>query len=155
MDTGDFDELCRMHRDPVVMATLGGVRSDAETERFLNEKMAHWAVHGFGYWIFRHRDTGRFVGRGGIQHIEIGGNREIEVGYSVLAEFWDQGLATEMAKAMVAIAFDRIGLDNVVCFTLTTNPASERVMQKVGFTFERPVIHAGEPYVLYRLSRKD
>lgn len=153
MDADDFDELCRMHSDPAVMATLGGVRSDAETARFLNEKMAHWQTHGFGYWLFRGRKTGRFVGRGGIQHIDIGGNQEIEIGYSVLAEFWGRGLATEMAEAMVAVAFEQLGLCELVCFTITTNLASQRVMQKVGFTYERTVNHEDQPHVLYRIKR--
>jgi RimJ/RimL family protein N-acetyltransferase len=41
---------------------------------------------------------------------------------------------------------------DLVCFTLTTNHASQRVMEKVGFRYERDVLHAGLPHVLYRLS---
>lgn len=154
MDADAFDELCRMHSDPRVMATLGGVRSDAETDRFLREKMAHWETYGYGYWMFRDKENGEFTGRGGIQHIEVGGKQEIEIGYSVLAELWGRGLATEMAGALVEIALERLGLDNLVCFTLTTNTASARVMQKAGFTFERTFTHEGEPHLLYRLRRE-
>ncbi|HZT79403.1 MAG TPA: hypothetical protein VFA26_04255 [Gemmataceae bacterium] len=31
----DFGDLCHMHRDPMMTATLGGVRADEETERWL------------------------------------------------------------------------------------------------------------------------
>ncbi len=51
----DFGELCRMHREPKIMATLGGVRSDAETRRFLRERLDHWDKYGWGYWMFRHK----------------------------------------------------------------------------------------------------
>ena len=37
----DFDELCRLHRDPQVMATLGGVRDDATTQAFLAMQLEH------------------------------------------------------------------------------------------------------------------
>lgn len=146
----DFETLCHLHRNPEVMATLGGVRTDAETERFLQEKLAHWDRHGFGYWIFREQSTGNFAGRGGLQHIEVGGNPEVEVGYTVRTDFWGQGLATEMAKAMVTLGFEELGLQDIVCFTLTTNQASQRVMEKVGFHFERQIMHEGAPHVLYR-----
>ena len=153
MCADDFDELCRMHSDPRVMVTLGGIRSAAETDRFLREKLAHWVLYSFGYWMFREKKSGHFAGRGGIQHIEVGGNQEVEISYSVLADYWGRGLATEMAAALVAIAFEQLDLEDLVCFTLTTNPASQRVMQKVGFTYERTVIHEGEPHVLYRFRR--
>jgi ribosomal-protein-alanine N-acetyltransferase len=40
----------------------------------------------------------------------------------------------------------------VVAFTLPTNWASRRVMEKVGFTFERDIVHAGLRHVLYRIA---
>ena len=133
------------------MATLGGARSDEETRQFLQEKMARWDKHGFGYWMFRDRQAGHFIGRGGLQHFEIEGTIEVEVGYTVQYKYWGQGFATEMARALVNIGFEQLGLDNIICFALTTNRASQRVMEKVGFTFEQDFVHAGEPHVLYRL----
>lgn len=150
--SADLAILCDLHRDPQVMATLGGVRSNAQTATFLHEKMAHWKQYGFGYWIFRRQETGDFVGRGGIQHVEVGGKPEIEVGYTVAAACWRQGYATEMAEALVTMATETLDITNLVCFTLTTNQASRRVMEKVGFRFEREITHAGAPHVLYRLG---
>ena len=154
LDDEDFDELSLMHSDPAVMATLGGVRTDEETCRFMREKMAHWQAYGFGYWMFRTKITDRFVGRGGIQHIEVGGNDEIEVGYSVVADYWGQGMATEMAAALVAICFEQLDRTDIVCFTLVNNVPSQRVMQKVGFSYERTLNYDEAPHVLYRLTRR-
>ena len=39
---------------------------------------------------------------------------------------------------------------DIVCFTLPTNRASQRVMEKVGFVYERDITHANLPHVLYR-----
>jgi [ribosomal protein S5]-alanine N-acetyltransferase len=69
----------------------------------------------------------------------------------LMSEHWGQGLATEMSRSIVTLAFDQLGLSDVVCFTLTTNLASRRVMEKTGFTYERDVIHANLPHVLYHL----
>ena len=51
------------------------------------------------------------------------------------------------------VAFDDLGLGEIVAFTLPTNVASRRVMDKSGFTFERKIEHAGLPHVLYRRAR--
>ncbi len=76
----------------------------------------------------------------------------MEVAYGLLPAFWRRGLATEMAAASVRAGFETLGLADLVCFTLITNRASQHVMQKVGFTFEREVEHAGLPHLLYRLT---
>src|SRR5580692_11143746 len=76
-------ELRRMHEDPVGMATLGGVRTDEETDSFLERNLAHWDRHGYGLWIFRAKDSGDFVGRGGLRKVLIGTREEIEVAYAL------------------------------------------------------------------------
>ena len=136
------------------MKTLGGVRSTEETTRFLAEKISHWQTYGFGYWMFRHKLTGDFVGRAGLQHIHISGRDEVEIGYTVRRAYWGQGFATEMANAMIDVAFNQLTLPTLACFTLTANEPSQRVMRKVGFSFERKIRHAGQPQGLYRLNRE-
>jgi RimJ/RimL family protein N-acetyltransferase len=76
----------------------------------------------------------------------------VELAYALAAEYWNRGLATEMARAILNLAFERLGLTNVVCFTLPTNRASRRVMEKVGFDYEREVTHVGSSHVLYRIT---
>ncbi|MEO8605324.1 MAG: GNAT family N-acetyltransferase [bacterium] len=151
----DFADLCRMHRDATVMATLGGVRTDEVTRDVLDQLTAHWAAHGFGYWMARDAASGAFVGRGGLREVVIGGGTEVEIGYALMAEYWRRGLATELARACVGIGFGALGRDDLVAFTLPTNSRSRRVMSGLGFTFERDVIWAGMPHVLYRLKRAE
>ena len=148
-----FDELLQMHRDGKVMATLGGVRAEEVwTREFLMKSIAHWNEHGFGLWVFRDKTNGKFAGRGGLRHINVAGNEEVELAYALMSEYWGKGLATELAIASLKIGFERLVLANIVCFTMTTNYASQRVMQKAGFIYERDIIHANLPHVLYRMT---
>ena len=151
MQENDRDDLRRMHADPRVMATLGGVRSDEQTEEFLRGALAHWERYGFGFWTVRDAASGRFAGRGGLLHTAIVGGDDVEVAYAFLPEFWGRGLATELARESVRTAFQVFGLADVVCFALPTNRASRRVMEKVGFQYECDVVYHGLPHVLYRL----
>ena len=152
---GHLDELCRMHRDSAVMATLGGICSDDQTVLFLRKNLDHWDRHGYGLWVFREKADSRFAGRGGLRNLEVGGNDEVELNYVLQAEYWGKGLATEVANAILTVGFEQLGMANVVAFTKPANRASRRVMDKVGFKFERDIVHAGLPHVLYRLAHED
>ena|SRR5579862_7602379 len=100
--------------------------------------------------MFYLKDTHEWIGRGGLRRIEVGGNTEVEVGYALMPKFWNQGFATEITQACVEIAFEVIHLNDIVSLTLTTNTSSRRVMEKAGFKYERDIIDAGLPHVLYR-----
>jgi [ribosomal protein S5]-alanine N-acetyltransferase len=145
-----FPELCRMHQDARVMATLGGVRSDAATRDYLETNLIHWDRWGYGLWIVR-AGGGAFVGRGALRHVEIDGVDEVEITYSLLPEFWGQGLATEMARALLDIGRARLCLKGLIALTLSSNRASQRVMVKLGLTYERTLDYGGQPHVLFRV----
>lgn len=148
---GDLAELCRMHADPVVMATLGGVRSEAATAELLRAFAEHWDRHGFGPWVLRAPEDGRLLGRGGLRRVTVGGRDEVELLYALVADAWGRGLASELARESVRVAFAELGLPDLVAFTRPTNARSRAVMERAGFGYEREVEHAGEPHVLYRL----
>jgi Acetyltransferase (GNAT) domain len=118
--------------------------------RNVDAKVMHWDRYGFGQWLLRERITGAMVGRGGLQLTFVAGCNEVEVGWAIIPERWGQGLATELAVAAVEVAFDDLGVGELVAFTLPDNIASRRVMEKAGFTYERAIVHFGLPHVLYR-----
>jgi ribosomal-protein-alanine N-acetyltransferase len=154
----DFGNMCQMNRDPQVMATLGGPRTEEETRVLFQANLDHFERHGYGLWILFSKpssvgDESLFVGRCGLRNVFVGGHDEIEIGYALMPEFWNQGLATEIAQASVNVAFNDLGLSELVSFTLPTNLASRRVMEKCGLTFERDIVWKDLPHVLYRLKR--
>jgi RimJ/RimL family protein N-acetyltransferase len=150
MTTEHVADVQWMHRDEAFMAYLGGVRSDAATQEYVERNVAHWDEHGFGIWILRDPKTSKVIGRGGLRHVEIEGVDEVGVGYAFFPERWGRGLATEVALACLATARDALGLGSVVADAHPDNAASIRVMVKVGFGFEREVTIQGVPLVLYR-----
>jgi RimJ/RimL family protein N-acetyltransferase len=152
MCADDLDDLACMHRDPVVMATLGGVRDESVVRERLQLHLTHWEQHGFGWWTFREPETLRFMGRGGLRRMPVNGRDEVELGYGLMTEFWGRGLATEMARESVRIAFEVLRLPEMICFALPFNRASRHVMEKVGFRYERDGEYAELPHVFYRLT---
>jgi RimJ/RimL family protein N-acetyltransferase len=147
----DLPEIAAMHQDARVMATLGGLRSREDSERFVDAIAEHWERRGFGLWVARERETGEFAGRGGLHAVDVLGRAEVEVAYALLPPFWGRGLATELAAASVRVAFDELGLADLVAFALVDNRASQRVMEKLGFRYENDLERAGLPHRLFRL----
>jgi len=59
-----------------------------------------------------------------------------ELGYWVGVPFWGRGYATEAARAAVGFGFGTLALHRIQARHFTFNPASGRVLQKVGMTCE-------------------
>ncbi len=151
----DFAHLRSHYRDERAMATLGGVRTDDETRELLQGYLEHWDTHGFGWWAVHERASGGFIGRGGLRTVEILGRAEVEIGYAFVPEAWGHGFATELARESVRVAFDVLDRPQVVSFTLPTNAASRRVMDKAALRHQGEILHADQVHVLYVLPRQE
>ncbi len=64
---------------------------------------------------------------------------EIELGYWLGRPFWGKGYATEAARLAVRFAFETLGLAVLAAGHFADNPASGRVLQKLGFTYTEDV----------------
>ncbi|PAX51153.1 GNAT family N-acetyltransferase [Brunnivagina elsteri] len=152
------EKICQSHwkyylemgSNPEVMATLGGIRSQAEAQDSLIANRKQWEYYGHGQWIFFEKDTNLFVGRGGIRRVIVNASQEVELGYALMPEFWGQGLAVEIGNKSLEVACSKFNYPSVVCYTLVENKRSERVMQKIGFLYEANIMHVNLPHVFYR-----
>jgi [ribosomal protein S5]-alanine N-acetyltransferase len=148
-------DLVRLLLDPRVADTIWSpheARTPRAVHRRLGSKLAHWERHGFGQWFFRDRVTRAMIGRGGPQHTMASGRDEIEIGWAVVPERWREGLATELARASLDVVFGSLALSEVIAYTQPHNLASQRVMDKSGFVYERDITVEAQPFLLYRQS---
>ena len=77
---------------------------------------------------------------------------DVDLGYAFFPEFWSRGYAHESARAVLQWAAER-GIDRIVAIVSPGNAASIRLLNKLGFAFERmATLSPGEPAVsLHRL----
>jgi len=134
---------------PAVMRHLAGVRSPEAVAESLAGDVA--AFHGGGHrrWTVWLRDAGIRVGRVGLFHLRspaapplLHGQREI--GWTFAEDHWGQGYASEAARAVIAHAFEVLALPVLYSQTSTSNAASTRMMQRLGFAF-RPELGYVDP----------
>lgn len=57
----------------------------------------------------------------------------LEIGYWIGKPYWGQGLSTEAARAIIQEAKDRLGVQALMAGVFADNPASLRVLEKLGF----------------------
>lgn len=155
-----------MNSDPRVMEFFPALLSRQESEAMVDRIEAHFDAHGFGLWAAELRQVKSLVGFIGLNvpSFEAHFTPCVEIGWRLAADHWGQGLATEGANAVVRYSFEKLGLGELVSFTVPANVASRRVMEKLGMTydpaddFDHPRLPEGHPlrrHVLYRLRRSD
>ena len=142
------------YADPEVMRYIprGPWKSDdveAGFLRMIEHRRAQWRSVGFGMWAVELKQTSVVIGHCGLQRLE--GGDEIEVYYLLDRPYWNQGLATEAARAVLRFAAER-GLTNIVAVAMPENGASQRVMWKAGMTRVGRAKHFGLELVKYVAS---
>lgn len=154
---GDFADMRRLHGDATAMVTLsadGRPFGEAATSGFLERCASHWADHGVGVWSVRRKQDGDWIGYVGVRSrpADAAGGGDWELIYGLMPTAWGGGFAAEAARAALDDATARLGVTDVVCYTLWSNRASQGVMRRLGFGNAEPILHAGLPHVLMRLG---
>ncbi len=81
------------------------------------------------------RETGELVGAMTLMDIRSRFQRA-ELGYWIGRPYWGRGYATEAARAMLAYGFQELKLNRIFATHFVRNPASGRVMEKIGMICE-------------------
>lgn len=104
---------------------------------FTNQLLENWCAAyenpGTYNWVIEYK--GKAIGN--ISVVCISDKHEYaDLGYCMGFDYWNQGIMTEAAKAVINYLFDEIGVNRVGISHAVKNPASGRVAQKCGLTYE-------------------
>jgi len=80
------------------------------------------------------RADGRQIGGIGLRIDEQ--HQHAELGYWLGVPYWGQGYATEAAREMLRCGFEDLGMHRIFASHFKHNPASGRILQKVGMKYE-------------------
>lgn len=133
----DAPEVQRLAGAREVAATTAAIPhpyEDGMAEAWINSHPAALADETNVVYAVADAPTGALLGAIGL-HCDMEHNRA-ELGYWLGHPYWRNGLATEAAAEMLRYAFEMLGLRRVLARHFATNPASGRVMRKIGMTQE-------------------
>src|SRR5687768_6403141 len=151
----DLHALIATRSDPEVIRFLGGTRlqnPDALATR-IRFYISCYASHGFGMCGMFWKPTGEMIGSAGLQPLD--GTDEIEVGYSMIKEYWGRGIGTEAARAWLDHGFRGFGLERIVAVAHTENWGSRHIMDKLGMQYEKTEFHYDAECAFYAISRDE
>lgn len=86
-------------------------------------------------WCIEHLETGKVIGTIGLMWWNQEHN-SAEIGYSLSQDYWNQGLMTEALQEVLRYSFEELNIHRLEAQHECTNPASGRVMEKVGMRKE-------------------
>ena len=119
-------------------------------ERAMGVFNENWSKYSYGGWLVVDKTTGQILGECNLD-TEVG---EVELGYSFAKKYWGKGYATEASRAAVRFAFERTDLDRIMAVVVPENTASWKVLEKIGFVYERED-HFYDLDVVYYAIRRD
>jgi RimJ/RimL family protein N-acetyltransferase len=153
-----------INQDPKVIEFLRGPMPLEQVNEFIRSVNKQQEKNHYTLWAAELKNTGELIGFIGLNKPdwEAHFTPAVEIGWRLGSQFWGKGYATEGAKACLDFGFNKIGLKEIVSFTVPANLKSIKVMEKIGMTrdlngdFAHPKLPLDHPlskHVLYKLSK--
>lgn len=137
------------------LEALHRIWNEPEVRRYLwDNRPVTWdqavsAAASGSLWTVLAKDTGQVLGCCGLR--PIAGEGDVEILYALTTSSWGQGLTTEAASAVIQHAFAVLGLRRIVGRANPLNPASWRVLEKLGFGYEKEIREKNEALRCYAI----
>jgi len=140
LSMADADFVLQLLNEPSFIENIGdrGVRTLDDARAYItNGPIASYQKHGFGLWLVEAKQSGARVGICGLLKRDV--LDDVDIGYALLPAFWSKGYALESATGVLSFAREKLGLKRVAAVVSPGNQSSIRLLEKIGFAFEKMV----------------
>jgi ribosomal-protein-alanine N-acetyltransferase len=147
---GDADFVLRLLTEPSFLRYIGdrGVHDLDSARRYIADgPVASYASHGHGLMRVVRKADGESLGMCGVLKRDT--LPDADIGFSFFPAYWSQGYALESARAVMGQARDVLGIGRILAITTRDNQSSMRLLDKLGFHFDRMIIIVGEELRLF------
>ena len=162
----DHAPFAELNADPEVMRHFPATVDRAGSDGMIARIETGFDYLGYGLYAVEVKGGSPFVGYVGLMPVRAPNPLApaVEIGWRLARRAWGRGYASEAARACLDLAFDHLGLEEVVSFTAVANAPSRAVMARIGLRadpsrdFDHPALELGHPlrrHVLYAITRED
>lgn len=155
----DWKRYKPLATDPRVLKYIGRgeLSPDERVKQFVLGGIEKAKTRGWILWPVIHRDDAELIGFCGFAD---GFPPDVEIGWRLRPEYWGQGLASEIARAVMDYGWERFHFNRLIAVIQPANRASIRVAEKLGMTLEATFVHQGIEVLRYakanpRLARSN
>jgi RimJ/RimL family protein N-acetyltransferase len=138
MNVDDAEFILALLNEPSFLRYIGDkqVRNLEDARQYiLNGPVASYQRHGLGLLLAELRESRTPIGMCGLlKRDEL---PEPDIGFALMPDFWNKGFAFEAAAAVLQDARDRLKLQRILAITSLDNDASIKLLERLGFKFER------------------
>ena len=150
----DAEFILDLLNDPDFVRGIGdrAVRTLAEARHYiLTGPVASYERFGFGLYLVETRQPMRSIGICGF--LRRDSHPDVEIGFAFLPAGRGQGYAQEAATAALGFGTRSLRMTRIVALTALDNQRSGKLLEKLGFQFERTICLAGlEPSRFFVLN---
>ena len=132
-DAADVQRMAG-ERDIADMTRIPHPYEDGVAEEWIRSTHAEFEKEEGATFAITLREEGSLIGVIGLGSKDAQGAAEL--GYWVGKSYWNRGYCTEAARAVLAYGFQELCLNRIYAYHFKRNPASGRVMQKIGMQHE-------------------
>ncbi|WP_378173047.1 GNAT family N-acetyltransferase [Aquimarina sp. SS2-1] len=132
----DLSPLAEMNNDGEVMEFFPFKPSREDTKELILRMQKQFDKNGFCYFAVDILESKEFIGFIGLCEQTYLKDKPsfVDIGWRLKKSVWNQGYATEGAKACLDFGFHTIGLDTIYSVASKINLKSIAVMKKIGMT---------------------
>ena len=132
----DIDALFELYADDGMDEFTESLFEYEEEKTYQEAYINHmYRFFGYGMWLVFEKETGKLIGRAGLEHREINEETELELGYLIGKPYQGKGYATEVCQAILAYAKENTGFEQINCVVQKGNDVSIHMAQKLGFEY--------------------
>ena len=144
----------QMNADPEVIKYTGDTPfKDLDSAHTFIENYDAYTRTGIGRWAGGRISDNDFLGWCGLKYHPK--ERVVDIGFRFYQCYWNQGYATESAKAVIQYTFNTLKYPFLVAHAHQENKASHSVIQKCGMYFLKDFDYDGIPAKGYRIDNPD
>ncbi len=139
----DIKFMHQINSDKDVMEFFPAIPTKEETSNFISRMQAQFSEKGFCYFAVDILETNEFIGFIGVseQTYKTDFSPFVDIGWRLKKNSWNNGYATEGAKACLDYGFQKLNLKTIYSVAPKLNLKSQQVMQKIGMEKHSTFVH--------------
>ncbi len=153
----DYDAWLKFFQDPSTALHWVEEKESAEDacKNWYKKQAWRYENNMGGMNALIEKSSGNLIGHCGLLVQTVDEITELEIGYSLLPEFWGMGYASEAAAKCKDFAFENHLAESLISIISLTNTPSQKVALKNGMIIDKETIYKGNKVFIYRINNEN